>query len=256
MQRAGKWRCDFVSSTVATAGSAGATGPAASVVHGGFVQLVVHPAADRSWFWAYLVGAELGVISVRDHEVPNGRRPEALTVRADGLWAELVCATPDDHWTIGLEAFGVRLDDPADGLRGEVGERLAVGLDLEWEEGAVFGEILLGTDRIEFDGTGTFVHVAGPAHWSTTPGVEASIGTDGLPTSVAMLRRTGSVPVDVLAVVAVPFVDGPDPAHLVRVLGRWTDDEAHTVTGWLDLAHAHAHTLGNAVAPRPAPEPR
>ncbi len=51
----------------------------------------------------------------------------------DGLWAECVCETPMEHWGLGLEAFGVRLDEPGDAYRGEIGERLPVGLDLEWE---------------------------------------------------------------------------------------------------------------------------
>ena len=59
-----------------------------------------------------LAGPELGdgLIVVRDHEVP---RPKGrlLEVRADGLWAELVCETPDEHWSFGLEAFGLRFAD-------------------------------------------------------------------------------------------------------------------------------------------------
>jgi len=58
-----------------------------------------------------------------------------LVVRGDGLWAELVEETSGEHWTAGLEAFGVRLDDPLDAERGERGERLPLGFDLEWETG-------------------------------------------------------------------------------------------------------------------------
>ena len=38
---------------------------------------------------------------------------QGLEVRADGLWGELMCETPLEHWSYGLEAFGVALDDPA-----------------------------------------------------------------------------------------------------------------------------------------------
>ena len=98
---------------------------------------------------------------MRDHEVPLPRA--GLEIRADGLWAELICETPDEHWSFGLEAFGLRLDDPADALApgGEIGERLPVGLDLEWETdltdgtaGTVRGEVLVGSGRIEFEGPG------------------------------------------------------------------------------------------------------
>ena len=38
-----------------------------------------------------------------------------------------------------------------------------MGFDLEWDEGQVLGEILLGRSRIPFDGTGTFEHVTDDA---------------------------------------------------------------------------------------------
>ena len=76
-------------------------------------------------------------------------------VRAEGLWAELVCETPDEHWSFGLEAFGVRFDDEAEAATSDRGERVAVGFDLEWETpDRVFGELLLGRRRIEVDGRG------------------------------------------------------------------------------------------------------
>ena len=131
---------------------------------GGFVRLELRRAEGSAWYWAYLVGPETGLVVVRDHEValPRG---DALEIRADGLWAELICETPDEHWSFGLEAFGLRLDDPADALApgGEIGERIPVGLDLEWETdvtdrttGTVRGEVLVGSVRIDFDGLGRF----------------------------------------------------------------------------------------------------
>ena len=120
--------------------------------------------AERiAWYWTYLVGVPDvdGVLVVRDHEVlpPD----QGLEIRADGLWAELTCETPREHWTFGLEAFGVRLDRADDALRpgGEIGERIAVGLDIEWEVGAggppagiVHGDVLVGRARHEIDGPG------------------------------------------------------------------------------------------------------
>jgi hypothetical protein len=129
----------------------------------GFVRLELRD--DIARFWTYLVGVPDvdGVLVVRDHEVLLPR--QGLEIRADGLWAELTCETPREHWTFGLESFGVRLDDPADALRagGEIGDRVAVGLDLEWEVGAggppagiAHGDVLVGRARFEFDGTGSF----------------------------------------------------------------------------------------------------
>ncbi len=138
-----------------------AAGPGDPVA--GFVRLELHD--DVAWYWAYLVGVPGvdGVLAVRDHEVLLPR--QGLEIRADGLWAELICETPHEHWTFGLESFGVRLDDPADALRprGEIGDRVAVGLDLEWEvgvggppSGIVHGDVLVGRARFEIDGDGCF----------------------------------------------------------------------------------------------------
>ncbi len=131
----------------------------------GFVRLEVREAENIAWYWTYLVGVPDvdGVLVVRDHEVLAPR--QGLEIRADGLWAELTCETRFEHWTFGLEAFGVRLDVPGDALRagGEIGERIAVGLDIEWEVGddgppggIVHGDVLVGRERFEIDGRGCF----------------------------------------------------------------------------------------------------
>ena len=77
--------------------------------------------------------------------VPKGRDFDG---RANGLWLSLVCETPGEHWTIGLEAFALAVDDPDD----ERGDLVPLGLDLEWEApGSVYGEVLIGDERIELD---------------------------------------------------------------------------------------------------------
>ena len=92
-----------------------------------------------------------GLIVVRDREVPRARGT-LLEFRADGLWVEFVCETPDEHWSFGLEAFGLRVDDPAE----EVGDRVPVGFDLEWETpDSVHGELLIGRAVIPIAARGT-----------------------------------------------------------------------------------------------------
>ncbi len=110
-------------------------------------------------------------MTVIDQAVPFPSRYASLEVRSDGLWADHNVETPLDHLSLGLEAFGVALDDPAETYHGLRGERTALGFDLEWEtDGIAFrwppgidryeipcrvhGEILVGDERIEFDGTG------------------------------------------------------------------------------------------------------
>lgn len=94
---------------------------------------------------------------VNDDDVPLPRGT-LLEVRADGLWAELLCEVPGEHWGFGLEAFGLRYEDPADALLTDRAERVPVGLDLEWEApDHVIGEILVERQRIPVDAIGSFL---------------------------------------------------------------------------------------------------
>jgi hypothetical protein len=123
-----------------------------------------------------------GRIVVADEAVPLPRPTAGLEIRADGLWASLLCETAFEHWSLGLEAFGLRLDDEAlgddaPGWSDLVGERLPVGFDLEWElrgppeplvdglgyrqAGTLFGELLVVRDRIEVDVTCAREHAWG-----------------------------------------------------------------------------------------------
>jgi hypothetical protein len=149
----------------------------------GLARLTLIPANRSCWWWTYIVGAELGIVIVRDEEVSLPRRPESMEVRGDGLWAELVCETPYEHWGITLEAFGLRVDEPED----DTGERLPLGLDLEWEvgtppesvtvkggtrytqAGTMHGEILIGDDRIEYEGSCVRDHAWGRIDLPTWP---------------------------------------------------------------------------------------
>src|SRR5262249_9705610 len=60
-------------------------------------------------------------------------RDGQIVARSEALWCELVCEVLDEHWAVNAEAFGVRLDDPTDAWHGELGHRIPVGLELDWE---------------------------------------------------------------------------------------------------------------------------
>jgi hypothetical protein len=108
-------------------------------------------------FAARVTVPDVGVIVVRDDELAPPKRTDVLVVRGEGLWAELLCETPDEHWSFGLEAFGVRFDDEAEAAASDRGERIAVGFDLEWETpDRVVGEVLVGRARYDLDARGTF----------------------------------------------------------------------------------------------------
>ncbi|MFN2609115.1 MAG: hypothetical protein ABR511_14680 [Acidimicrobiales bacterium] len=163
---------------------------------GGFVRLALRPARRRAWYWAYLVGARRPVVVVRDHEVEVPRGPD-LEVRAAGLWAQVICETPFEHWSTGLEAFAVAMDgadtgtadDRAAPAGEERGDPVPLGLDLEWEmtgrpagppeadgvggylqPAAVSGDVLVGSERLALEGTGWYGHHWGPPPWARAGG--------------------------------------------------------------------------------------
>jgi hypothetical protein len=71
-----------------------------------------------------------------------------LDVRSHGLWLSLVCETPGEHWTVGLEAFALAVEHPDD----DRGDLVPLGLDVEWEApGRLHGELLVGDDRVDLD---------------------------------------------------------------------------------------------------------
>jgi hypothetical protein len=152
---------------------------------GGYVRVGRYPNLGVIWYWACLVGPDRPLVAVYDHEVPIPAVPGSLELRADGLWADHNCEEALVHWSLGLEAFAVSLDDPADVYRGAYGDRVPFGFDLEWETDGrpfnlpigldryeipcrVHGEILVGDERLELDGRGQRDHSWGVRDWWAT----------------------------------------------------------------------------------------
>ncbi len=210
---------------------------------GGFVGLCIYPNLNVAWWWTHLLTPD-GLVAVRDHEVPPPRT--GLEVRSEGLWGELVCETPLEHWGVGLEAFGVRYDDPAEAWGSEWGERVPVGLDLEWETlgppveaalpgppagadggylqpGSVHGELLVGDQRIPFTGTGVRARRWGRADWwdGATRSWAALVDAGG---ELAVVDGAAAGDVEVLGTAPV-LVTGPAGrrARLERALCRSGD---------------------------------
>ena len=147
---------------------------------GGYIRLAIFPNRGTSWLWACLVGDGRPLVTVIEHDGPLPK-PPGLELRTSGLWADLIVETPMQHMTVGLEAFGVAMDDPTETYRKGWGDRTPLGFDLEWEtEGAPFaysgasryeipcrvhGEILVGAEKIDFDGYGQRHHSWGTLDW-------------------------------------------------------------------------------------------
>ncbi|MFN8026370.1 MAG: hypothetical protein U0W40_08505 [Acidimicrobiia bacterium] len=139
--------------------------------HAGLIELTLPmqdaPAGASCSFRATLTVPDVGVVTVHDDDVPLPRNAKSsagsLEIRAEGLWAEMLCETPGEHWSFGLEAFGLRFDTAEEAATSDVGDRVAVGYDLEWERAAdgetadrVVGDVLVGRATIPLDARGTF----------------------------------------------------------------------------------------------------
>ncbi len=236
----------------------------------GYVRLALRPADGQAWFWAGVVGGGPPLVSVRDHEVPLPSGA-GLEVRASGLWTEFVCETPLDHWSVGLEAFGVALDDPLEAWRAERGDPWALGLDVEWEAldecqpsavgggyqqaCTVHGDVLVGAERFELNGNGMRTHSWGRQEWRdptwratgrlddgtslAVGGMEdAPIGVDGdglLRSGV--LQATGAdAELTVTAVVHAPVLV-PGAGRLARALCRYDAADGRHGFGWAERFH-------------------
>jgi hypothetical protein len=147
---------------------------------GGYVRLGLYPNLGTAWYWACVVGPGRPLVTVIDHDVPL---PPARSheIRTEGLWADYTVETPLDHVSVGLEAFAVGADDPAEVYGDLRGDRVPLGFDLEWETDGgtyaypgvtryevpcrVHGEVLVGAERIELDGHGQRDHSWGVRDW-------------------------------------------------------------------------------------------
>jgi hypothetical protein len=133
---------------------------------GGHLALWRRPAQGSAWYTTAVFREGEPVVALAD-EFPLRA---TLELRGNGLWADHNLEDPFVHWSVGLEAFALLLDDPAD----ERGERVPLGYDLEWEmdraviapldggyeqPARVHGEVLLGTDAYDLDGWGWRSHV-------------------------------------------------------------------------------------------------
>ncbi len=113
------------------------------------VRVVSWPEQARTWYWAHVALPDGTRVAVRDHDLPlpaAGR----LLVRGEQLWADHVAEEPLAFWTVGLETYGVRVDDPVAALESEYGERLPIAFDLEIE--SVAPAFVLAAGACDVDG--------------------------------------------------------------------------------------------------------
>ncbi|QGG93944.1 hypothetical protein [Actinomarinicola tropica] len=186
------------------------------------VAVVRRPAERQVSYLASVLGAADGVVTVHEHDIDEPRGG-GLELRASGIWADHVCETPFSHWSVGLEAFGLVLDEPEDAVTSGRGRAVPIGWDLEWEDdggvepiggaddgylahGRAHGELLLDDDTVELDGIGGRLHRWGTGPrlpgWTSRPvrsagtrpveGVRRAVADDGVGAIVEWWLEAGS----------------------------------------------------------------
>lgn len=132
----------------------------------GLLRLDIRPSSGATRFLASVLERDGEPVTVLDYDLPLATG--AFEFRASGVWVELCCEQPLDHWTVGLEAFGLAL--PADEVvtPDSHGERVPLGLDLDLDtvvapEGdprsfsvgvRVHGEVLVAERAYELEAVG------------------------------------------------------------------------------------------------------
>lgn len=133
----------------------------------GLLRLDIRRASGATRFLASVLRPGEDPVTVFDYDLPlvSG----AFEFRASGVWVELCCEEPLDHWTVGLEAFGLAVPATEVVTPSTFGDRVPVGLDLDLDtvaapegdassfsvEVRVHGEVLIADRAYEIDATGT-----------------------------------------------------------------------------------------------------
>ena len=127
---------------------------------------------QRAMYHATLLTPENEWATVYSAELTRPRH--GVVLRGDGMWADHICETPYEHWTVGLEAFAVvTAVEPTGDLVELRGDLVALGLDVEWTTSgsielipggyripcAVEGEILFGDESYGIEADGWRSHI-------------------------------------------------------------------------------------------------
>lgn len=94
-------------------------------------EVSVHPQQPSARFVAVVVRPDAPAVVLIDDAIPFPRR--GWEIRTSGLWADHNCETPNEHWSYGLEAFALAIDQPDQLLHSSFGDRVPLGWDLEFE---------------------------------------------------------------------------------------------------------------------------
>ncbi len=95
-------------------------------------QLGLHPNRRSAWWWALLARRDQPLLLVRDDALALPTRG-SLELRGDALWADVHCHEPMERWQVNFEGIALALDEPSEVGHGEVGIRVPIEFEFEWE---------------------------------------------------------------------------------------------------------------------------
>ena len=244
--------------------------------YGGWLRLGLYPNLGTCWYHALVCGPDRQTVAVVDQEVPLPKEG-SLEIRSQGLWADHIGTHPLERWQLSNEAFAVGVDDPAELYRpgGARGDQVAMGLDLEWEAytpvydypypdghlgahyehaGIVHGELLIGPDRVPFEGRGERDHSWGWRDWWIFGWHWTSFQIGDAP-AVNFVRPEGGVIVltNVRTLLRSDWVDASSAVQgvvLALVAVVWA-----AAVVWSVRAHRRAVAAAAAADPTPADTP-
>lgn len=98
------------------------------------VEMRRHPSRRRTSVRIAVLEAGELAIGLVDIDLPSPKPALTWEIRGSGIWCEMVCESPLSHWSYGLEAFALAVDEPRDLLDTGVGHRVPLGWELEFEE--------------------------------------------------------------------------------------------------------------------------
>jgi hypothetical protein len=176
---------------------------------GGYTSVIL--AGRTVTYAATLVRAGHPLLHVCDESLPPLRSVDHLLVKGEGMWAEHICESPFEQWTVTNETFASALDDPSDAFGRAYGTPTPIAFDLEWyaaappfeieggyaQTGEVHALIELGTGSLDDVFLSERTHRWKPFGWSSapadTPGLRAPISLAGEPLN-RVLTKQGWLP--------------------------------------------------------------
>jgi hypothetical protein len=147
---------------------------------GVYTRIGLYPNLGVCWLTAFICGPRRPAVAIVDYAAPLPAGDE-LTLACEGLRAEHVCMAALERFRVRVDATGETYADASAALRGESGDPVSAGFDLEWETSGepyayrvatryeipcrVRGTAYVGDEQIELRGRGQRDHSWGTRDW-------------------------------------------------------------------------------------------